>query len=57
MFWTSITGFFLIGMPAASICFATVSIAVFTWSRLFAPVQTTFPLRNRRVAVLGSFKR
>src|SRR5207302_6478359 len=34
MFWTSISGFFLIGMPAASICFATISIACFTCSAL-----------------------
>src|SRR6266704_5457125 len=57
MFWTSISGFFLMGMPAASICFATRSIAVLTLSRLFAPVQTTLPLRNRRIAVFGSLIR
>src|SRR3972149_6073270 len=57
MFWTSISGSFLIGMPAASICFATMAIAVLTFSRLFAPVQTTFPLRKRRIAVFGSLMR
>src|SRR6266581_69112 len=57
MFWTSISGFFVIGMPAASICFATSSIAILTFSRLFAPVQTTFPLRNSRIAVFGSLIR
>src|SRR5437867_1814680 len=57
MFWTSISGSFVIGMPAAWICFETRSIAVFTFSRLFAPVQTTFPLRNRRIAVFGSWIR
>ncbi len=57
MFWTSMMGFPSMRMPASLIWPATMSMASPTWSMLFAPVQTTFPLRKSRVAVLGSFRR
>src|SRR5439155_5514317 len=57
MFWTTISGFLWTEMPEAAICFATRSIAVLTFSRLFAPVPTTLPLRNSRIAVFGSLSR
>ena len=57
MFCTSIFGLILILTPAFSICLATLFMAILTWGRDLAPVQTTLPLRKSSVAVLGSFSR
>src|SRR5271157_6169943 len=57
MFCTSIFGCILIRCPSFLICRAMVAIEVSTWRMLLAPVQTSLPEWNSRIAVFGSLSR